>query len=333
MLRKYTIFILVIAFLSATVSPVVADIGDIGLMDSACQSSTNELKRLCEIVNDEFRAKKQDCYIHLGEEFYLVPVSNAPRVSQGLYVANTNTGQIKMFGGYGLPTIGEIRRLADGTLIIGLSQMSMGKGQYWKDESVLQVRTNPISKTPYLIKQVISAVVDVSEEIEGFCEDPENADDPNCVEKSEWGKKQITTIDEKSTADLLRAHEKALVVYKSKDRESGTPFGILEKAGVRKIIDRQPSDMTLQQYVNVLNDYAFFAYKYGQGRTELSVEILDKVIRLAPNRTPAYLNMAQALEYLAKYASVPLGPETIEMLKASANRYMEKYKSMKKGAQ
>jgi len=105
-------------------------------------------------------------------------------------------------------------------------------------------------------------------------------------------------------------------------------FGLLEEAGIQWIWDAKPTHMTMNQYIQILNDYAFWAYQYGEGRNELSIEILYKVIQLSPDRAAAYLNMADALEYSTKYASTPLDGKSIDILKKSAEVYREKYNSM-----
>ena len=328
--RKSWMLLLVTFLVMARVN---ADVGDMNTMKYACESSAPNLKKLCQIVSSHFKVP-QDSYVHLGKEFYLVSAPNTGRVAQGIYAVNTNTDQIVMFGGYGLPEFGGIIRQSSGNVLIAQSQMSMAHGHYWEAEAVLQVRTNPISKTPYVISQQVSVLIDASDELSSYCRNQNHKQHPDCTEQNIWGKLHKTRSNDISSRKVLKAHVDALAAFKHKRIGSKQPFKILEDAGVRAIVDKKPKDMTLHQYVNVLNDYAFFAYEYGEGRNEFAIEILDKVIMLSPDRIPAYLNMSQALEHLAKfgaseYTSMPLGHEDIVNSKRSAELYLEIYKSMK----
>lgn len=66
--RKSWILLLFTFWVTARVG---ADVGDMNTMNHACESSVTNLKKLCKIVNDYFKAP-QDSYVHLGREFYLV---------------------------------------------------------------------------------------------------------------------------------------------------------------------------------------------------------------------------------------------------------------------
>jgi tetratricopeptide (TPR) repeat protein len=142
------------------------------------------------------------------------------------------------------------------------------------------------------------------------------------------------SADRSQSERILAAHKEALRVYKIKRFEGKNPFQFLEEGGIWRILDAKPMTMSMGEYVNVLNDYAYLAYQYGEGRTDLAIEILDKVIKLSPRRAPAYLNMAEALEYLAKfgateYATIPLDDTTITALRARAATYRDKHRSIR----
>lgn len=175
------------------------------------------------------------------------------------------------------------------------------------------------------------------EEMQSFCSQPENSQASDCNglgETIRLNQEEIERIRNKSSPvdvrRILAAHKDALRVHKSEKFESSNPYTLLEEAGIWHIIDMKPPTMSIDQYVNVLNDYAFLAYQYGGGRNDLAIEILDKVIKLSPLRAPAYLNMAEALEHLAEYgapqyATVPLDGVTIDALRAAATIYRGKH--------
>lgn len=314
-----------------------ADIGTKGTMAEACVSSSDALRRLCQIVDHYFK-EPQDSFVHLGDEYYLVSAPNTGRVGQGTYVANIRTEEIKQFGGYGLPGLGDILQGTDSSIHILLSASSMSHGSYWEIGEILHLRKNPITGTPYIISEAVRSLVDASEELEADCMRPDSARHPRCAEKDRWGKETLHmtrqeidhlvkgsgSLDRHLTIRILKAHAEALQIYKSNEKITSTPFQLMEDAGVYRIIDRRPDGLSLHQYINLLNDYALFAYQYGEGRAELAIEILHKVIKLSPEHKVAYLNLSEALKYASKYPSMPIGPETVSLLKAKAAYYRAK---------
>ena len=320
-----------------------AAVGDQGTMDDACASPDTRLSKLCRAVDEKFKSP-QDSYVHLGGDFFIVFVSNTGRVAQGIYVANVKTGQLNLFGGYGSPELGSVEGGKSGSIWIEVKQGSMSHGQSWETWSLLERRLNPVTKTPYLVRHVTRAKADLSEEMQSFCSRPGNDRSSKCSglgetvylnqEEIEHLKNGTVSTDRRQSERILAAHKEALRVYKNKIYEGKNPYQFLEDANVWLVLDTKPKTMSIGEYVNVLNDYAFLAYQYGEGRTDLAIEILDKVIRLSPGRTPAYLNMAEALEYLAKfgtteYATIPLDDTTIAEVRTRAATYRDKYRSMR----
>ncbi|MDH5669741.1 MAG: hypothetical protein OEY86_17210 [Nitrospira sp.] len=321
----------------------VGAVGDEGTMDDACNSADTGLQKLCQIVHDKFKVL-QFSYVHLGGDFYVVPVLNTGRVAQGIYVVNVKSGGLNLFEGYGSPEHIEVLRQKDGALWINVMQSSMSRGQFWEAESLLELRSNPITKTPFLIKHMVRLVTGLSEEMQSFCSREKNIQSAECSGLGETVYLNRDDMDRLLTGarsvegivvqQILAAHQKALRVHKRKKFEGKHPFQFLEEAGIWRVLDVKPTAMSVDQYVRVMNDYAFFAYQAGGGRNNLAIEILDKVIGLSPGRAVAYLNMGEALEHLAKfgateYATMPLDEQVIIEVGVSAKRYRDRYQSMR----
>jgi hypothetical protein len=319
----------------------VGAVGDKGTMEQACRSGDARLQKLCQIVNAKFGGP-QDSYVHLGGEFYLVSVTNTGRVAQGIYVGNVRSGQLNLYGGYGSPELGEVLRQDNGALWIGVTRRSMSRGHFGEGQSLLELRINPITKMPFLITHDVFTETGLSEEMQAFCSRPGNRKNPECTGLGKTTRlsqgdinrlRSRAAVDPTITQRIVAAHNQAIRAYKRKKFEGKNPFEFLENAGIWRIVDTKPSTMSTSQYVQVLNDYAFFAYGYGEGRNDLAIEVLDKVIKLDPRRSVAYLNMAEALENLAKYggteySTMPLDEQTIAELKISSATYRDKYQSM-----
>jgi hypothetical protein len=313
-----------------------------------CTPSNNNFKQVDQIVLKHFNNKDQGGeYYFLGKDYYLVLALNTGRIVEGIYVVNTKTESILKYGGYGYPTLNGIIKGKDGSVHFRISFHSMHQGNAWTSEYFIHLRYNQIIHCPYLIKQNISSMIYASEELESFCANPKNKKDPACSDKKEWGKTKFhltdadidhivnskNTLSPNKSEKLWKAYQKALQIYKKNKKETYKAVKLLEDAGVLSIIDSKPQSMPQQQYISILNDYAFFIYGYGEGLNMLAIDILDKVIKMSPNRKSAYLNMSQALEDFAqygatKYSSMPLDKETIAESKTLASKYLEKYKSM-----
>jgi hypothetical protein len=262
-------------------------------LEKACESPPDqEIQGLCEIVLKKFGAQ-QDSYLPLGQGFFLVAASNTGRISQGIYVANVNTKAIQQFGGYGLPKIKKITQLGTDHFQIYLSTSSLSHGNLNSAQQIITVKKNPVTETPYLTQQIFK--------------------------------------ESKRKPSLIASHQKALKSYHDAKSLGGTSaaYQILEDAGIFEILFEKPSNISVKKYIQILNDYAFFAYPYGDGHVEIAVDVLNRVIHLDPARKPAYLNMAEALKQMAEYPSVPLTQEQIKTIRAKSEGYLKKYQSMK----
>jgi tetratricopeptide (TPR) repeat protein len=252
------------------------------------------------------------------------------------------TKEITQFGGYGSPSLVSVTAIPDEPLRVIVSFSTMSRGNNAEGTVLYQIRHDPVVDRLYVVSWLVGSMENASEELQGYCARSENNDRPVCSNKDYWGKRTIylkrgeldklfrrgQSLDAYQTAVLIAAHESALDAYKRNDYKNKLPFQQLESAGVRAIIDQKPESMSLHRYVNILNDYAFFAYKYGEGRTELAIEILYRVIKLIPDRKAAYLNMYEALQYSASYPSIPRSSEVAGKLYRKADFYIKKYESM-----
>ena len=170
------------------------------------------------------------------------------------------------------------------------------------------------------------------------------------------------------TQELIKAHQEALKVYKSKDRNVTKSIEILKKAGVEEILKEKPKGMTQGQYVQMLNDYGFFLqqsanfdhnvtlapnefpyiYKkviiderylefeymknFGPRVKNLcqSINYFDRVIKLSPNRSVAYLNLADSYWKLFLYRSKIIFRSKLQKISSytkDCKRYKTGYKA------
>lgn len=329
----------------AVVLPAYAEgaVGDKGSMNDACRSGDAGLQALCQMVNDQFKAD-QGSYVHLGGDFYVVSVSDTARVVQGIYVGNIKSRGLNQFGGYGSAEFSDVLLTERGAAWIGVKSASMNRGQFYEGESLLERRVNPLIKTPFLIRHHVRGATGLSEERQGFCARTENRDKAECGGLGEVAFADRDDLVARRNAPagmeamfvkrILAAHDSALRAYKSKDFEGKQPFELLEEAGIWRILDARPNALSEDRYVQILNDYALFAYQYGEGRTDLAIEILDKVVALRPGRAVAYLNMADALDYLAEfgatqYSTIPLDEQAIIALRGFARDFRGKHQSFR----
>lgn len=97
---------------------------------------------------------------------------------------------------------------------------------------------------------------------------------------------------------LVKAHEDVLRKYRvskipESDRRSFADLVVsLEKAGIAALRDGAPAGMAIATRASILNDYAYFIRL--SGKPVDSLEILDKVIGIQPERAVAHLNIAEA---------------------------------------
>lgn len=117
---------------------------------------------------------------------------------------------------------------------------------------------------------------------------------------------------------LLKGHGEAIEVYqKSKDFRKASD--ILEKAGVGAILESKPDTLAKGNYVNILNDYAYFLSEQG-GRDEDAVRILKKVVSLSPGREVAYLNLG---DVFYKEFNKTVNEEKKEIAKEYYKKYID----------
>jgi hypothetical protein len=140
--------------------------------------------------------------------------------------------------------------------------------------------------------------------------------------------------------NLTQAHQKALQIYKSKDKNITKILAILQDAGVDQVLKEKPEKMGKEKYIQLLNDYAFFLQRsadfdhnvtlvlngfpyvsdkkvhtderylesdhiknFDQKVKNLckAVNYLDETIKLSPKRSSAYLNLADTYWRLYLY--------------------------------
>jgi hypothetical protein len=92
----------------------------------------------------------------------------------------------------------------------------------------------------------------------------------------------------KFAEDLVEASKKARDLHRK--NLTYRAFDLLEGHGVRRILFEKPPEMTEAEYLEVINNYAFFIEGY---RPPLALEILDSVVARAPRRAVAWLNRAE----------------------------------------
>jgi len=331
-----TVLAVVVGLLS--IANAFGDVGDTGDVADECESIHLNLRSLCQVTTAQFDSPSGE-YVHLGGDVYVVIVSGLAHVVNGIYVANIESKRVNQFAGYAESELIGVTKGTDGSVWIRVRRSDMTHSKTYEGETLLERRVNPITRVPFLIGHSIWAEQG-DEDVESFCSKSKNRKKTEGVGLGKTvylSEKNIERLQLKSVSmdrgqvkRILDAYKKALRIDKNMKFEA---YALLEKAGIQRILDVKPANMTIGQYVNILNDYAFWAYQYGEGRNDLAIEILYKVIRLSPDRAAAYLNMADALENLAsfgatEYASTPLDDKSIDILKKSAEIYRGKYNGM-----
>ncbi|MBU0633004.1 tetratricopeptide repeat protein [bacterium] len=132
----------------------------------------------------------------------------------------------------------------------------------------------------------------------------------------------IVNVYAVDTQALLKAHIEALNVYQKQNRDINKTINILTKAGVQKVIDQKPENMTETQYIHLLNDYGFFLSETKE-RYKEALPIFKKVIKLSPKREVAYLNLGDL--YLKEYQN-----NKDEMDKKSIQSMYKKYIALRR---
>ncbi len=100
---------------------------------------------------------------------------------------------------------------------------------------------------------------------------------------------------------IVKQHALALKAFQSKV-EIFKVLEIIKNSDIDKIIDIKPIDMTNEQYVTILNDYAFFLIETFRNKIDsdtranlqLGKSLLEKLIQEYPTRKTLYNNLADA---------------------------------------
>ena len=93
-----------------------------------------------------------------------------------------------------------------------------------------------------------------------------------------------------SLIDIREAHREAISIF-TETKDVSKALAVLEQAGVDKIVKTKPRGLAERVYASILNDYGFFLSETGDRWSE-AIPILEKVLRLDPDRTVAHLNLA-----------------------------------------
>ncbi len=91
---------------------------------------------------------------------------------------------------------------------------------------------------------------------------------------------------------IVKAHDKALKLFRIEKRLDEA-IRVLEEAGVKEIIKKEPPNMSFKGYITVLNNYGFFLSET-KDRYEEGIPILKRVIKLSPKRFSVYINIGDA---------------------------------------
>lgn len=115
---------------------------------------------------------------------------------------------------------------------------------------------------------------------------------------------------------IMDAYMHSHKVYKAK-KDIQKAIDILERSGIKAILKNKPSDIPTDQYIIILNDYAFYLTET-DNRHEEAIPILQNVINMFPKRHVAYLNLGDA--YLKLFKA-----KRNSELKETAKEYYLKY--------
>ena len=93
-------------------------------------------------------------------------------------------------------------------------------------------------------------------------------------------------------AGLSEAHKQALAVYK-KTKDPLQAIKVLENAGIKAALGKQPVAIKHAAYISLLNDYGFLLAEAADttARRGQAIDVLETVIALSPDRVVAYLNL------------------------------------------
>jgi hypothetical protein len=298
--------------------PALASLCEMGTLKEACASTNPERSALCKQVRQS--ADDDDfTFVHLGGSYFLY-------AGVGFYLINTETG-VKASVSFRVdPTLAGAKKGSNDRCLIADYRSLLTHGKFSDKGTVLMVRTNPITGTPYLLDLGLGGLP-LQEARALMCSAPKYqrsirlCSNPRSFDTAWNASAQPYT----SAAAMLKADKTAL----SPAGKQNSPHMPYEKAGILSILDEKPQDLRPGQYVLMLNNYALFATK--TDRVELAVEILDKVLRLSPERVPATLNMADAIDALVgrRDETMPLGEASLAKLRSASAAYRQQYQQRK----
>ena len=139
-----------------------------------------------------------------------------------------------------------------------------------------------------------------------------------------------------NVADIVNAHQKALKTYKEKKYgKAYAALKIMKNSAVEDILWEKPYEISNEEYVAILNDYAFFLIEHYDSTcgadlsftVDKSIKILRHVIKNFPDRAVAYLNLGDAL-----YEKMKIVYNFLEkkQLAAQISKYYRRYKIIAK---
>ncbi len=111
-------------------------------------------------------------------------------------------------------------------------------------------------------------------------------------------------------AGLSEAHQQALGGYK-KTKDPAQAIKVLEDAGIKGVLDKKPPGMKDAAYIALLNDYGFFLSETSSRYPE-ALQILRKVVSLAPESDVGHLNLADTYQKQLQETADPLRREELQ---------------------
>lgn len=98
-----------------------------------------------------------------------------------------------------------------------------------------------------------------------------------------------------SQENMKKSQNDALKVYKNDVKES---IIILEKAGIKEMVNKKPNNISVNEYVSFLNDYAF--YQMENKNYDKAIEILNRVLEFDYQKAVAHYNLGECHLYKAE---------------------------------
>lgn len=288
--------------------------------------SSIEIQKLQKLVLKNFDGE-QDGFIKLTDSNFIVFASNTGSLAQGMYLADLTNNSMEQFlhgsisiqatlkdksGGDTLllhhahPMRGGVWGESDSLLSarksvrnkILLNDIKIGSASYSEDESddINICSSNPKAIIPKEYKVTVGdlnkdGLPDVTVKSEKFgCASKKSMNFEVTYLAGNAGFYKAGVID---TPSLLKAQKSAVGLFRKNKDNMSAAAQVLQEAGIELVIYEKPSDMSVDAYAGLLNDYAFFIGPYRKSTQAL--EILDKVIQMSPGRAVAYLNRSEQM--------------------------------------